>query len=161
RDDTAGERPAHDVRQAAAYGEERDDHLRRIAEARVQEAADPGPGVLGRLFGRLPDQPCERDERKRGQQEERDVSHVEGEVGEEGERREGEGGPEDLPRHADTLAAVLEAVLFDWGDTLMQFAYDPELEAAGQQAGLEAIGWANLPQAPALVEHFRDHYVPM
>ena len=56
---------------------------------------------------------------------------------------------------------MLEAVLFDWGDTLMQFAYDPELEAAGQRAGLEAIGWEDLSQASALVEHFREHYVPM
>ena len=35
---------------------------------------------------------------------------------------------------------MIEAVLFDWGDTLMEFAYSPELVAAGHRAGLEA--WA-------------------
>ena len=41
-----GERAADDVRQSAADREERDDQLRRVAEARVQEAADARPGVL-------------------------------------------------------------------------------------------------------------------
>ncbi|MDX6424158.1 MAG: hypothetical protein QOI67_1629, partial [Gaiellaceae bacterium] len=31
---------------------------------------------------------------------------------------------------------MLRAVLFDWGDTLMQFAYGPELVEAGHRAGL-------------------------
>jgi putative hydrolase of the HAD superfamily len=35
---------------------------------------------------------------------------------------------------------VLEAVLFDWGGTLMQFQWDDELLAAGHRAGLEAVG---------------------
>jgi len=39
---------------------------------------------------------------------------------------------------------MLDAVLFDWGDTLMQFAYSPELVAAGNRAGLEALGRADL-----------------
>jgi putative hydrolase of the HAD superfamily len=56
---------------------------------------------------------------------------------------------------------VLEAVLFDWGDTLMQFAYEPELEEAGQRAGLAAIGWGDLAQAPQILAHFRERYVPM
>jgi HAD superfamily hydrolase (TIGR01549 family) len=34
----------------------------------------------------------------------------------------------------------LDAVLFDWGSTLMQFEWDDELLAAGHTAGLEAIG---------------------
>ena len=39
-----GERAAHDVRQAVRDREQRDDQLRRIAEARVQEARRfPGP----------------------------------------------------------------------------------------------------------------------
>ena len=33
-----------------------------------------------------------------------------------------------------------EAVLFDWGDTLMQWTCDPELLVAGHRAGLAAIG---------------------
>jgi putative hydrolase of the HAD superfamily len=53
---------------------------------------------------------------------------------------------------------VLEAVLFDWGDTLMEFAYAPELVAAGHRAGLAAIGRDGLPE---LTEHFREEYEPL
>jgi putative hydrolase of the HAD superfamily len=56
---------------------------------------------------------------------------------------------------------VLEAVLFDWGDTLMQFAYSPELVSAGHRAGLAAIGRDGLPDDDALTEHFREHYEPL
>jgi putative hydrolase of the HAD superfamily len=35
---------------------------------------------------------------------------------------------------------VLEAVLFDWGGTLMQFQWDDALLAAGHSAGLAALG---------------------
>jgi putative hydrolase of the HAD superfamily len=55
---------------------------------------------------------------------------------------------------------VLDAVLFDWGDTLMQFAYDPDLVAAGHRAGLEAIGDDDLPDVELVTEHFREHYEP-
>jgi putative hydrolase of the HAD superfamily len=53
---------------------------------------------------------------------------------------------------------VLEAVLFDWGDTLMQFVYSPELVAAGHRAGLTAIGQD---EQPELTEHFREEYEPL
>jgi HAD superfamily hydrolase (TIGR01509 family) len=53
---------------------------------------------------------------------------------------------------------VLEAVLFDWGDTLMEFAYAPELVAAGHRAGLAAIGREGLPE---LTDHFREEYEPL
>jgi putative hydrolase of the HAD superfamily len=56
---------------------------------------------------------------------------------------------------------VLRAVLFDWGDTLMEFGYDPELVEAGQRAGLEALGLESLPVADAITEHFREHYEPL
>ena len=56
---------------------------------------------------------------------------------------------------------MLEAVLFDWGDTLMQFAYEPELVEAGERAALEAIGRDDLPDADALAAHFRERYEPM
>jgi putative hydrolase of the HAD superfamily len=56
---------------------------------------------------------------------------------------------------------VLEAVLFDWGDTLMQFVYEPELVAAGHRAGLGALGRDSLPDVEALTEHFRDRYEPL
>ena len=56
---------------------------------------------------------------------------------------------------------MLEAVLFDWGDTLMQFAYSPELVSAGHRAGLAVIGRDALPDDDALTEHFREHYEPL
>jgi putative hydrolase of the HAD superfamily len=56
---------------------------------------------------------------------------------------------------------VLEAVLFDWGDTLMEFAYSPNLVAAGHRAGLAAIGRDGLPEVEALTEHFREEYEPL
>jgi putative hydrolase of the HAD superfamily len=56
---------------------------------------------------------------------------------------------------------VLEAVLFDWGDTLMQFAYSPELVSDGHRAGLAAIGREGLPEVEALTDHFREHYEPL
>jgi putative hydrolase of the HAD superfamily len=55
---------------------------------------------------------------------------------------------------------VIRAVLFDWGDTLMRFAYDPELVSAGHRAGLEAIGRDELPEAAAVTAHFRERYEP-
>jgi putative hydrolase of the HAD superfamily len=56
---------------------------------------------------------------------------------------------------------VLEAVLFDWGDTLMQFLYDEELIGAGQSAGLEALGRADLPPVETVTAHFRERYEPL
>jgi putative hydrolase of the HAD superfamily len=56
---------------------------------------------------------------------------------------------------------VLKAVLFDWGDTLMQFAYSPELVAAGHRAGLAAIGRDGLPDVDRVTEHFREEYEPL
>jgi putative hydrolase of the HAD superfamily len=56
---------------------------------------------------------------------------------------------------------TVEAVLFDWGDTLMEFAYDEELVEAGHRAGLAAIGRDTLPESGALAAHFREHYEPL
>jgi len=56
---------------------------------------------------------------------------------------------------------MLDAVLFDWGDTLMQFAYAPELVAAGHRAGLAATGREGLPQADEVTERFREEYEPL
>jgi putative hydrolase of the HAD superfamily len=55
---------------------------------------------------------------------------------------------------------MVKAVLFDWGDTLMRFAYEPELVSAGHAAGLEAIGRDGLPAADAVTAHFRERYEP-
>ena len=51
---------------------------------------------------------------------------------------------------------MLEAVLFDWGDTLMHFAYDERLIAAGHDAGLTAIGRGGDPALATLTDHFRE-----
>jgi putative hydrolase of the HAD superfamily len=56
---------------------------------------------------------------------------------------------------------VLRAVLFDWGDTLMDFKYDDELVDAGHRAGLEALGRDGLPEVDGMAAHFREHYVPL
>ena len=92
-DDGAGQRAAHDLRQPLVHRDQRDDQLRRVAERRVEEAADPRPGVLRRVLGRLADQPGERDQRDRREHELR-VDEV-GEVverdaiGARGDRRRG------------------------------------------------------------------------
>jgi HAD superfamily hydrolase (TIGR01549 family) len=52
---------------------------------------------------------------------------------------------------------MLEAVLFDWGDTLMRWTWSDELLVAGHRAGLEAVGREAL---PALTERFRETYLP-
>jgi HAD superfamily hydrolase (TIGR01509 family) len=53
---------------------------------------------------------------------------------------------------------VLKAVLFDWGDTLMRWAWEPELLEAGHDAGLRAIGREPLPE---MTQRFRDAYLPL
>ena len=55
---------------------------------------------------------------------------------------------------------MLRAVLFDWGDTLMRWAWDESLIEAGHRAGLEAIGRDGLPQADAVAAQFREAYLP-
>ena len=56
---------------------------------------------------------------------------------------------------------MLQAVLFDWGDTLMDFAYDEALVEAGHRAGLAAIGRDGLLDEDALAAHFRERYQPL
>lgn len=51
---------------------------------------------------------------------------------------------------------TVEAVLFDWGDTLMRWAWDDELLEAGHRAGLEAIGR----EAAGVSARFREEYLP-
>ena len=57
-----------------------------------------------------------------------------------------------------SLASVLEAVLFDWGGTLMHFQWDDELLVAGHRSGLEAIGRAS--EADEFTERFRREKLP-
>ena len=56
---------------------------------------------------------------------------------------------------------MIEAVLFDWGDTLFHFAYDEALLEAGWEAGLGAIGRAGLPAHADAAARFRQRYVPL
>jgi putative hydrolase of the HAD superfamily len=56
---------------------------------------------------------------------------------------------------------VLRAVLFDWGDTLMHFAYDEALVEAGFKAGLGAIDGDAAPAAEEVAAHFRAKYEPL
>jgi HAD superfamily hydrolase (TIGR01509 family) len=51
---------------------------------------------------------------------------------------------------------VLDAVLFDWGDTLMQWAPEPDLLESGHAAGFAAIG--REPVA-GITERFREVYI--
>jgi putative hydrolase of the HAD superfamily len=56
----------------------------------------------------------------------------------------------------------LDAVLFDWGDTLMRFAYDEALVEAGHRAGLATLQpREGLPEPAVLAAHFREHYEPL
>ncbi len=50
---------------------------------------------------------------------------------------------------------MLDAVLFDWGHTLMDWTWDDALLEAGHREGLAAIG-APLDAAPALSEGYRN-----
>ena len=64
-----------------------------------------------------------------------------------------------MPRAGSVVRAVaLQAVLFDWGDTLMRWAWEPELLGAGHDAGLRAIGREPV---PAMTERFREAYIPL
>ena len=52
---------------------------------------------------------------------------------------------------------MIRAVLFDWGDTLMQWSWQEELLEVGHRAGLAAIGRDDV----AVTEHFRERYEPL
>jgi putative hydrolase of the HAD superfamily len=56
---------------------------------------------------------------------------------------------------------VLDAVLFDWGDTLFHFAYDEELLEAGWEAGLAALERDGLPGHDETAARFRERYLPL
>ena len=55
---------------------------------------------------------------------------------------------------------MLDAVLFDWGHTLYDFAWEEELLEAGWEAGLEALGVDEAPDHFAVAAHFRRVYLP-
>ncbi len=53
--------------------------------------------------------------------------------------------------------AMVEAVLFDWGHTLMDWVWDDDLLTAGHEAGLHAIGRENA----ELTARFKEAYEPL
>jgi putative hydrolase of the HAD superfamily len=58
------------------------------------------------------------------------------------------------------VRGALRAVLFDWGDTLMQWTWDPAFLEAGHRAGLAALGREDLPDPAAVTARFRERYEP-
>jgi putative hydrolase of the HAD superfamily len=56
---------------------------------------------------------------------------------------------------------VLDAVLFDWGDTLFHFAYDEALLEAGWESGLATLERDGLPGHDETAARFRERYVPL
>jgi putative hydrolase of the HAD superfamily len=56
---------------------------------------------------------------------------------------------------------MIEAVLFDWGDTLFQFRYDDALLEFGWEAGLAAIGREAPPAHGDGAARFRERYMPL
>ena len=56
---------------------------------------------------------------------------------------------------------MLRAVLFDWGDTLMQFEFDLELVEAGHRAGIAALGRDGDLDTEGMTAYFREHYLPL
>jgi putative hydrolase of the HAD superfamily len=56
---------------------------------------------------------------------------------------------------------VIDAVLFDWGDTLFHFAWDESLVEAGWEAGLAALEREGLPDHDETATRFRERYLPL
>jgi len=56
---------------------------------------------------------------------------------------------------------MLRAVLFDWGDTLMEFRFDEELMDTAFRAGLEALGRDDLAPADEVRAYFREQFEPL
>jgi putative hydrolase of the HAD superfamily len=56
---------------------------------------------------------------------------------------------------------MLEAVLFDWGSTLMDFVWDDALVEEGHRAGLRALGRDDPDELAQLSAHFRERYLPL
>jgi putative hydrolase of the HAD superfamily len=56
---------------------------------------------------------------------------------------------------------MVDAVLFDWGDTLFHFAYDEALLGAGWEAGLATLDREELPGHDESAARFREKYMPL
>lgn len=58
------------------------------------------------------------------------------------------------------VGEMLDAVLFDWGDTLFRSAFDDATLRRGWAAGLAAIGRDGLPDPEECAACFREQYLP-
>jgi len=56
---------------------------------------------------------------------------------------------------------VLEAVLFDWGSTLMDFVWDDALVEEGHRQGLRALGRDDPDELARVSAQFRERYLPL
>jgi putative hydrolase of the HAD superfamily len=56
---------------------------------------------------------------------------------------------------------AIDAVLFDWGDTLFHFAWEESLVEAGWEAGLAALGRDDVPGHDETAARFRERYLPL
>jgi putative hydrolase of the HAD superfamily len=56
---------------------------------------------------------------------------------------------------------MVDAVLFDWGDTLFHFAYDEALLEGGWEAGLATLDRDELPGHDESAARFRERYMPL
>jgi putative hydrolase of the HAD superfamily len=56
---------------------------------------------------------------------------------------------------------VLDAVLFDWGSTLMDFVWDDALVEEGHRQGLRALGRDDPDELSRLSARFRESYLPL
>jgi putative hydrolase of the HAD superfamily len=56
---------------------------------------------------------------------------------------------------------MLDAVLFDWGSTLMDFVWDDALVEEGHRAGLRALGRDDPEELARLSARFRERYLPL
>ena len=56
---------------------------------------------------------------------------------------------------------AIDAVLFDWGDTLFHFEWDESFLEAGWEAGLAALGRDDVPGHEETAARFRERYLPL
>ena len=56
---------------------------------------------------------------------------------------------------------MLRALLFDWGDTLMEFRFDEELMDSAFRAGLDALGRGELAPADEIRTRLREQFEPL
>ena len=98
-DHASRERAADDLRQPLVHRDQRDDELGRVSEGRVEEASDARARVLGGVLRCLADQPGERNQRKRGENELERLRRMHEVVQRNRERRERQEREEELPDH--------------------------------------------------------------